>query len=413
MLTTEQPGASSATTWPRRLLRARLLIDAVMVIFLIGAASKLFDLAEFARAIDTWDTIPVNLKAPLVFLVPGVEFSLASLWFIGIWRKQVGFGALVFLAILTGAYITQITFGEEPDCGCFGRIAAFHGAMEDARFVLGRNIVLLLLLAVGCLVHGSSHPVHSAERLRNPRSAEELSPRGSEGFTLIELLVLLTIIALLMSLLLPTLAGVRSRAVALASLSNLRQHAAMFASYSLDNAEQYPYVTDPDATYTILRSGDIVKEALYFDAPWYWNIALAEGYYDADYRHASFRPPRTDPTPFTYYVYSATFLAAPEYWNEETRTGPNQWRSIRASEVLHPAQKGLFRDMYVIRETDNGFAVGEGVRVGFVDGSARSVPARDLTRPYPKGEGDWWGCRYQGGVHIMHTIDGVRGRDVK
>jgi hypothetical protein len=225
--------------------------------------------------------------------------------------------------------------------------------------------------------------------------------------------VLLLIVALLMVLLLPTVAGVRDRALAITSLSNLRQHVAVFSSYTNENDEQFPYVTDPEATYTILRSGDVVQEARYFEALWFWHLALAEHYYGADYRHKTFYPPKTPPAYFTHYLYSPTFLAAPEYWRAETRVGPSQWRAVRAFEVQYPSGKGLFRDTYVLREGDGGLGVGDGVRVGFVDGSARSVARSELVHPYVRGEGDWWGCVYQGGHYILHTVNGVRGRDVE
>jgi prepilin-type N-terminal cleavage/methylation domain-containing protein/prepilin-type processing-associated H-X9-DG protein len=60
------------------------------------------------------------------------------------------------------------------------------------------------------------------------------------GFTLIELLVVVAIIALLVSILLPALSGVRSRAKATACTSHLRQVGLSLRSYAEENGGRVP-----------------------------------------------------------------------------------------------------------------------------------------------------------------------------
>ena len=66
--------------------------------------------------------------------------------------------------------------------------------------------------------------------------------RGVRGFTLIELLVVISIIALLISILLPVLASVRNRARDLTCQSNLRQIAFGSQMYAMDHDNFLPRV---------------------------------------------------------------------------------------------------------------------------------------------------------------------------
>ncbi len=74
---------------------------------------------------------------------------------------------------------------------------------------------------------------------KNPR------PRASAAaFTLIELLVVITVIALLIGLLLPTLGGARQRARTLQCTTNLRSIGQGLQMYADDNRQSHPYTSD-------------------------------------------------------------------------------------------------------------------------------------------------------------------------
>lgn len=67
--------------------------------------------------------------------------------------------------------------------------------------------------------------------------------QNSCGFTLIELLVVISIIAILVAIVLPTLAGVRGSARTAICLSNQRQHLSAWTIAMDENKYQIPYIT--------------------------------------------------------------------------------------------------------------------------------------------------------------------------
>jgi prepilin-type N-terminal cleavage/methylation domain-containing protein/prepilin-type processing-associated H-X9-DG protein len=67
------------------------------------------------------------------------------------------------------------------------------------------------------------------------------------AFTLVELLVVIGIIAILVSILLPTLSNARQQAYRASCLSNLRQICQMMAIYAVENAQQIPLGTNSDS----------------------------------------------------------------------------------------------------------------------------------------------------------------------
>lgn len=236
------------------------------------------------------------------------------------------------------------------------------------------------------------------------------------------------LIGILMSLLLPALGKTRDHARAIMSVSQLRGHGQIMSMYVGDWDDAWPWFTDPEATKTVIRcqERETSIEIRYFQSGNWWNYALADGYYEGNYDDESFYPPgmpesvatlgvRGGPTP---YAYGCAFIARPEFWHPESRTGPNQWGYTRASEVLYPAKKVLLiSDWPMITKLQDIIlpplhTITIPTEMCFVDGSAVSLPVAELKPGYEMGDGP-----FQGFVHLAdypfsaHTLGGVRGRD--
>lgn len=267
-------------------------------------------------------------------------------------------------------------------------------------------------------------PPRSTGSQRRVRAGHPASP----GFTLIETLLAVLIIALLLALLVPSMGSFRETARGAKSLANLRSHVAVFAHYTSDWRDAYPYFTYPQATRTVLRAeqAGVTVEVPYFWAFQYWNVALADRYYDGQPFHDSFYPPaypdgtgtrelRFGPTP---YHYACTFLARPEFWNPARRTyqkdqlGPNF-----TQDVLFPSQKFLFASSYPVRTMPGNivsYEMSSPLAVGFVDGAAAHLPANRCAPGYPNGDGSFNFPMHQNSWPPgLHTLDGARGRDLR
>lgn len=233
----------------------------------------------------------------------------------------------------------------------------------------------------------------------------------------------MAVVGVLLALLAVAVRDVRDRARQTVSLANLRSHAQAFTAYLGDYRDTFPFFTTPWEGRTLTGGGVEFEGAVFFDAHHSWHIVLSGTGYTESVESQVFWPPRFLSEDgggwpfFTPYNYPCVFIADPRYWNPFTRMGPNQYRATEAAQVLFPDAKSLVveRWPYEARVASSS-QVRHRLPVAFCDGSARSVRWNERGPEYEGADGVQFVPA--GAVHfvnnppLLHTIDGVRGRDV-
>ncbi|MGH7242352.1 MAG: type II secretion system protein [Phycisphaerales bacterium] len=392
--------------------RAGLLLQgAVVAVVLIAGLLKLISIDDFRNSLDTWQLIPRSLRNVVAIGVPAIEILCAGWWFVGGQKRWTSWTCLSLLAAFTGFYAAHVYFLRPPTCNCFSKILAFNQERASSNMIITRNLTLFGLLGLGVYLRRGS-----ATSRMSPARREQSAGRSSlaSGFTIIELLLVIAIIGVLLAMFVPNLGYFRQRAQRTSMTARLQQHAAVFSTYTSDYKDFWPFFTDPEASYSIVRGPGLTLKARYFDADSTWHVALGEKTYGQHWGNPVFWDfNQKSPSFVTNLRYSSAFLADPAFWSAETRTGPAQWRATKAAEVQFPSAKALMVSLGSFGTSGMSVDLTHSTSVlsSFVDGSATEVPLAQMTPGYPRGNGDWPGSSLSGPVPGLTTVDGVRGRD--
>lgn len=406
-----------------RFIRVFALLSAHLAfgVLLVSGVAKAIDVEAFRTTLIAWQVLPTWSWSALAIAVPTAEIGLAGLWFARIHPRSAALVAFGMVGAFSAVYTIESVTSKPPDCGCFGLLARHFERLDEAKSLAVRNGIMVAFLLCGAMVPRSAsrhaQPVRGSGALRPSADARD----GPRGFSLIETLLVIAIIAVLLSLVLPALGMFRGAARSSVSLSQLRSHSAVFATYNIDWRDRFPYFTDPKLAKTEIVVSSLGRSVSvhYFGAHGMWNYVLGDAYYNGRVFHDSFYPPsyplgRTGSTP---YYYGCSFLARSDYWDDRSRRGPEQWGPTNATSVGFPAQKALLVAQYPMRLELPSPAE----RVSFVstelamvDGSAKRTRLSELTEGYSMGDGV-----YPGSFHYvdypfgMHTRSGIAGIDVE
>ena len=266
-----------------------------------------------------------------------------------------------------------------------------------------------------------SQEIKSPSPLGPPKPINTSRPgtRTHRVYTLVELLVSIGIIALLIAIIIPALAGTKQLASQLTSAANLRSIGQLTEIYTQSNADAYPWgyagtnscgvptgfapIWNMSSQWTLIMANTVGQEALK-------DIALAPS---ANRESA----PCTEPPSYTY---SHSFLADAETWsgtakptNKDDSDDPaaRLLGGIEVHDVLSPSAKVIMWEWelpYLTRvPRTRGPDLDEQTPILFTDGHAETHKPADASPavPNPFTDSDDPTAR------LHNTADGVRGRD--
>lgn len=398
----------------------RLGLGLVAVALGVAGGLKLLDLSAFAAALRGWTLLPAGWIPILAIVVPLVEVGLCIDWLRAPTSTHLPWVLAIALISFSVAYLLQTALGSPPDCACLGVLSQFVQVRQSLAEVLVRNAVLLALLvpslapSIAVINFGVRKP--GVERSGLDRA-----------FTLVELLVVISVVAVLVALAIPTLWGGRESARRASNLSNLCQLAVGWSTYANDAGGKLPYFIDP--AQGIIKvdapAGAGQLEVEFFDQSHMWPLLMAPTGHTPPFGSAALFTPWTRPETrtTTSYLSPCSFRVDPAHYDETTfQELPAQLRAIGIAEATFPAQKSLLATrMPPERAADLGgpgssYAQrwGDGVTPAvMVDGHARDVPHSQLERDWG-GDGYriWRGSHVTPQIPLTHAAGGVRGRDV-
>lgn len=378
--------------------RHRLATAPPGALLLAAGAAKLIDAPSVNPVWPSTRRIPPDLLAGGVLALSAAEVlvGLLLLTMSSLCRRVIGVAGAMF-ASFAGYHLWALSNAEPPRCHCFGVLAATSAARDE-------SVLLFVASVMCCTLLGAAFIRGGSQRKRIPAS--------NGGFTLVETLLVIGMVATVAVLAAPWLSRVRAAGRGAATLADLRSHGAVFAAYTIDHKDLYPSFADPMATASFLWVNDRPLRFAYFESHALWPAALAPGYYENQFAHRSFGPSGWGPGPATCYWYSASFIARPEFWNRDTRIGPVQWGATGAGEVAFPSHKALLVSVYPWGWSLTAAEARPVVPLARADGSAADLARAAIAPGYPTAEGAWPGSFFQFPLPGMHTLDGVRGRDL-
>lgn len=241
--------------------------------------------------------------------------------------------------------------------------------------------------------------------------------RSRVGATLVEVLVVIGVIGVLFSIAFPALLNARASGGQVKSLSQARDVALLLGQFAESNRETYLAVR-PNTNYSQSfnpNSGGASftndADARWMSRHWWPNALNGLGFIDLRDRWNEFTSPGADVTAETYrfpsFMYSNSFVAAPQLWMDSFNGSTEALRDVRASEVSFPSHKVIVWDG-AVAYLPPGQIPEQAVRpMAFVDGHASVHRIRDATEPVLNqlNSAGWRGMK------LHNTQAGVLGRD--
>jgi len=119
----------------------QILSPLVGIVFLVSGIGKALIANEFSQSLAQYGIEELRFLAPVIIIS---EIALGLALFFGIWQKIMSFLSLIFVAVLSLAYLYgQLFIDVTPDCGCFGH---FEFLNTPPLLTYLRNLILIGIL---------------------------------------------------------------------------------------------------------------------------------------------------------------------------------------------------------------------------------------------------------------------------
>lgn len=242
------------------------------------------------------------------------------------------------------------------------------------------------------------------------------------GFSILELMVVIGIVSVLIVIAVPALRFVKNSAREARQLHACKQQTAAMLMYTRDWGDSFLFAVPvgPDVRYPITMPGHggTWRCISHWDQAQIWSWFLAETYFGGSVigDDFTFGGEWAETAAMPALLLSQSVLATSEFWTPGRRTGEDQWKNTRVTQVLSPERKVLLHEEPVQRVGFAQFRSIEWARllVGTVNGAARRIRPDQQGRSYPQGN-PWPGYGYlsfASSLPVSCSVDGVRGRDI-
>jgi prepilin-type N-terminal cleavage/methylation domain-containing protein len=386
----------------------RTLLGAV---FLLAGVGKIAEPVLFARVVAFLMPESMRIDALVLAAAIGVgtlETAIGVALLLRLYERAAVLCGMIALMAFTVALGRLLGSPDAPRCMC---LSPFPGipAEKDALAAAVRNASLIAML--GWLLCVRPPGNQASARTRPGRG-----PAGVAGFTIIEVLVCIVVMAILVAVALPAIAGARRASQDARRLHIIRQLGAGVELYCQANNDALPYFgTRGDPLGPVAINGFQLPAVYFRSQRWFWASLVVPQY--ADVPRSAIESPGASgylqevlgyPEFIIASVYqlTSTAFASPPYWRddaEEIWNQPSYFAPTHMFDVRYPSLKGL---LIADITGPGGFGPRTVFPCAMADGSVRSPRRSDfdlsraVTRPYGSTS-----------FPVEATKDGLSGRD--
>jgi len=243
------------------------------------------------------------------------------------------------------------------------------------------------------------------------------------GLTIIELMVSLGVIAVVMAILLPALAGAKRNALELAALAHQHQTGMLVRQHAGERDEEFPFFgipgtkdallcLMPDHVYARAANADSTNPFCatvdYWDQPRWWMNHMKFLGYDVGFAAA---PPEHTVPDDVWLIVFGTFdqmtygaYAPPNFWRPDDPQSPRDHNVQKWTSVTYPSRKVTLQRPNLVRDRE-GEDPTNPVLSWFADGHGEAMRRIDMLPAVPLR------LRIVGGFRGLTTLGGLDGRD--